>query len=82
MNMVMPRFPPTAPAGGQVLIEALIGPDGSIGETRILQAQPPFASAALSALAEWKFKPARRGGVPVPSYAYVLFGFPEIVGNK
>ena len=82
LNMVMPRFPPTARAGGQVLVEALIGADGSIGETKALQAQPPFESAALSAIAEWTFKPARRGGLPVASYVYVVFGFPEIVGNK
>jgi TonB family protein len=82
LSMVMPRFPPTARAGGQVLVEALIGADGAIGETKVLQAQPPFESAALSALAGWTFKPARRGGLPVPSYVYVVFGFPEIVGNK
>jgi len=81
-NMVMPRFPPTARAGGQVLVEALIGADGAVGETKVLQAQPPFENAALSAMAEWTFKPARRGGLAVPSYVYVVFGFPEIVGNK
>jgi len=82
LNMVMPRYPPTARSGGQVLVEALIGSDGAMSETKILQAQPPFESAALSAMAEWKFKPAVRGGLPVSSYVYVLFGFPEIVGNK
>jgi TonB family protein len=82
LTMVMPRFPPTARAGGQVLVEARIAPDGAIGDVKILQAQPPFESAALDALSQWTFKPARRAGVAVPSMVYIVFGFAQIVGNK
>ena len=82
LNMVMPRFPPTARAGGQVVVEARIAADGAIGDVKVLQAQPPFQSAALDALSQWTFRPARRAGVAVPSFVYVVFGFAEIVGNK
>ena len=82
LTMVMPNFPPTARAGGSVLVEARIGTDGSVGDVKILQAQPPFESAALNALAQWTFRPARRAGVPVPSQIYIVFGFAQIVGNK
>lgn len=82
LTMVMPSFPPTARAGGQVVIEARIAPDGAVGDVKVLQAQPPFQGAALDALSKWTFKPARRAGVPIPSLVYVVFGFAEIVGNK
>jgi TonB family protein len=82
LTMVMPRFPPTARAGGQVLVEARIAPDGSVGDVKILQAQPPFESAALDALSQWTFKPARRAGAPIPSMVYIVFGFAQIVANQ
>ena len=82
LNMVMPRFPPTARAGGQVVVEARIGTDGAIGDVKVLQAQPPFQSPALDALSQWTFRPARRAGAPIPSFVYIVFGFAEIVGNK
>jgi TonB family protein len=82
LNMVMPRFPPTARAGGQVLVEARIAADGAIGDVKVLQAQPPFQGAALDALSQWTFRPARRAGVAVPSFVYIVFGFAEIVVSK
>jgi TonB family protein len=82
MTMVMPRFPPTARAGGQVVVEARIAPDGTVGDVKVLQAQPPFQGAALDALSQWTFRPARRAGVSIPSFVYIVFGFAEIVGNK
>ena len=82
LTMVMPNFPPTARAGGQVLVEARIAPDGAVGEVKVLQAQPPFESAALNALSQWTFRPARRAGAPIPSTVYIVFGFAQIVGNK
>jgi hypothetical protein len=43
---------------------------------------PPFQCAAQDALSQWTFRPARRAGVAIPSFVYVVFGFAEIVGNK
>lgn len=82
LSMVMPRFPPTARAGGQVVVEARIAADGTMGDVKVLQAQPPFQGAALDALSQWTFRPARRAGVAIPSFVYIVFGFAEIVGNK
>lgn len=82
LTTVMPRYPPSARAGGQVLIEARVAADGAVSEVKVLQAQPPFESAALSALEQWTFRPARRAGVAVPSFVYIVFGFPTIVGNR
>jgi TonB family protein len=76
---VMPRYPPRARSGGQVLVQAQIAADGALGELKLLVADPPFESAALDALQQFTFRPALRDGVAVPSTVYVLFGFPTPV---
>jgi len=76
-----PRFPPSARDAGQVMIEARVEADGAVRDVSVLQARPPFETPALAALGQWSFKPAQRGGVAVPSFVYIVFGFPEIVGN-
>jgi TonB family protein len=81
LTTALPRHPPTSRAPGQVLIEAHVGADGAVKAVKVLQSQPPFDIAALSALEQWTFKPARRAGVAVPSFVYIAFGFPAIVGN-
>ena len=81
LTTAMPRHPPTSRAVGQVLIEVHVGADGAVKDVKVLQSQPPFDTAALSALEQWTFKAARRAGVAVPSFVYIAFGFPAIVGN-
>jgi TonB family protein len=75
-----PRFPPSARGAGQVVIEARVEADGAVRDVKVLQARPPFETAALTALGQWSFRPAQRRGVSVPSFVYIVFGFPEIVG--
>ena len=76
VTMVTPRYPPSARFGGQVLAQAQVNADGSLGELKLINADSPFESAALDALQQFRFKPASRNGRPVSSYVYVLFGFP------
>lgn len=78
--MAEPPFPPAAYGGGVLLVEALIERDGAIGAAVILRSVPPFDEVVRAALRGWKFRPARLGDEPVPSYAYLLFGFPAPVG--
>jgi outer membrane biosynthesis protein TonB len=79
--MVMPRYPPMARSGGQVLAEARVNPDGLLGELKLIVANPPFESAALDALQQFTFRPASRSGAPVASFVYVLFGFPTPIDS-
>jgi TonB family protein len=74
-----PQYPPRARGGGVVLIEVLVTESGRIAEPRIIGSAPPFDTAALAALTQWQFRPAQVRGRNVPSYAYVIFGFPEPV---
>jgi len=81
LTTVMPPFPPSAAAGGVVLLEARVDRSGQVGETRVIQSAPPFDDAALATLKQWSFRPARVRGRPVSTVAYVLFGFPVPVGS-
>ena len=80
LNIALPPFPPSAAAGGVVLLEARVGRSGDVDETTVIQSAPPFDDVALATLKKWSFRPARVRGRPVSTFAYVLFGFPAPVG--
>ena len=59
------RMPPTYPelafkAGveGTVLIQALVGEDGRVLDTKVVKSVPVFDDAAVQAVHQWTFKPA------------------------
>ena len=57
-----PRYPPDALRAGQageVLVEFTVNPDGSVGNARVVRADPPrvFDREAVSAVRRWRFEP-------------------------
>lgn len=74
---VMPRplkqAPPVYPAtllefgiSGRVVVDFVISTDGEVADARVLSStHGAFDEPALAALAEWKFAPAQKAGVPV-----------------
>ncbi|MGY1521209.1 energy transducer TonB [Luteimonas sp. A482] len=61
-----PRYPPDAlraGTGGEVQVEFTVGLDGSVGEVRVVRADPPrtFDREAINAVRRWRFEP-----VPAP----------------
>jgi len=71
----MPPFPANAHASGVVLLEVLVAATGAVENARVVRSAPPFDDAAQKTVRLWKFAPAQRGGVTVPSVAYVIFAF-------
>ena len=71
----MPPYPANAHAGGVVLLEVLVAATGAVENARVVRSAPPFDDAAQKTVRLWKFAPAQRGGVTVPSVAYVIFAF-------
>lgn len=64
---------PVYPAEGQVnrvqgivIVEAVIGCDGSVTEVRVLRGHPLLNDAALDAVRQWQYTPTLLNGVPVP----------------
>jgi TonB family protein len=80
--VVRKQVKPVYPAGlseegiaGRVIVETIIDVDGRPKHCRVLDMQgggPAMKYAALDALREWRFDPARQNGKPVKVY-YVLF---------
>jgi protein TonB len=78
---VHPRFPELARAArlsGRVILRAVIGADGSVGEIEVLDCSKPglgFEEAAAEAVARWRYEPATLRGRPVPVYLVVQIRF-------
>jgi hypothetical protein len=71
----MPNYPPQVRDGGVVLLEVKVNEAGGVTETRDVASIGGFESASREALAKWRFRGASYRARPVPSTAYVLFGF-------
>ncbi len=77
--MEMPNYPPTARDGGVVLFEVKLNEAGAMTETRGVASIGGFDSAARDALSHWRFKGGMYRSRPVPTTAYVIFGFRQPV---
>lgn len=69
VRMVPPKFPPEMRRegiGGVVTVKCTIDEKGNVTEPVVEKASnDAFVQPALEALRKWKFKPAKRAGVPV-----------------
>jgi periplasmic protein TonB len=75
---VNPIYPPRALAArkeGMVILEALIGEDGSIRAVKLLRPAPLFEEAAIAAVRQWRFSPTLLNGEPVPLVLTVTVTF-------
>ena len=79
LEFVEAPYPPEAEAAGLeagVVLEILIAADGTVAEASVVEpAGHGFDEAALEAVRQFQFSPAKRDGVPVPArirYRYVF----------
>ncbi len=78
MRDVQPVYPPIAQAArvqGLGIIEATIGADGRITDTRVLRSIPLLDQAAVDAVRQWQYTPTQLNGVPVPVIMTVTVTF-------
>jgi protein TonB len=79
LRKVDPKYPPTLVAEhveGEVILYAVIRKDGSVGDILVVHGIDDLLNAnAMRALAQWKFRPAERGGEPVDLEAIVHIPF-------
>jgi hypothetical protein len=61
--------------GGTVVLRVLVGPDGQPGLIRLVKDAPPMTVSARTAVAGWKFSPAKVGGKEVISGVIIAFRF-------
>jgi protein TonB len=75
---VKPVYPMFALAGqkrGTVIIEATVGLNGKVLEATIIRSVRALDEAALTAVRQWEYLPARMNGVPVAVIMTVLVQF-------
>lgn len=77
--MIPPAYPVRALGDGVVIVELQIDATGAVTDARVVRSAAGFDEAALEAAQQWRFQPARREGVAVPAYAYLIFGFRQPV---
>jgi hypothetical protein len=73
-------YPEDGEGDAVVVLELLVGLDGSVESVGVLEGEEPFASAAKRAALAWRYQPAQREGSPVRARirARVAFQAPEV----
>ena len=70
--LLLERVPPVYPAeaieqsiSGLVLLEAIIGVDGSIHQVKVISGDPLLAASTLDAVRQWRYRPTQLNGTAV-----------------
>ncbi len=78
-SAVQPIYPPELAAKGEVggvIFELMIGADGAVTAYNVLRSSnPAFEEAAIAAVKQWVFNPAKKDGVPVTSRWRIALSF-------
>ena len=81
IDQPQPKFPPVARqmrVSGEVELEALVGPDGSVEQVRLVSVSRPgvgFETEAEEAVRQWRYRPATKNGVNVRMWVTVHIPF-------
>jgi protein TonB len=75
MKLLYPAIALTTRVQGVVIIEATIGPDGTVQAARVLRSIPLLDQAALDAVRQWQYTATLLNGVPVPVIMTVTVNF-------
>jgi periplasmic protein TonB len=78
LTKVQPSYPPLAKQAriqGTVILQAVIGKDGSIQHLKALSGHPMLIQSAIDAVSRWKYKPYYLNGEPVEVDTQVTVNF-------
>jgi protein TonB len=78
VRKVQPNYPPLAKQAriqGAVVLQAVIGKDGSIQNLRAVSGHPMLIQSAIDAVRQWKYKPYFLNGEPVEVDTQVTVNF-------
>jgi protein TonB len=68
IHQVKPQYPPLAVQAriqGTVVLQAVIGKDGTVHDLRLVSGHPMLAGAAMEAVKQWRYRPYLLNGEPV-----------------
>ncbi|HKC71784.1 MAG TPA: energy transducer TonB, partial [Terriglobales bacterium] len=78
VHQVKPVYPPLARQAriqGAVLLQAIIGKDGSIENLRLVSGHPMLAPAAIEAVRQWRYRPYTLNRAPVEVQTEITVNF-------
>jgi len=78
VRITRPQYPMDAfrkRVQGKVVLEILIGEEGDVVHAEVRRSVRGLDNAALAAVREWKFRPGKRSGRPVPMIALAPVDF-------
>lgn len=78
VEKVMPVYPAPARVSGvegTVMVQALVGADGLVKDTRVVKSVPGLDDAAVTCVRQWRFKPGLSKGAPVAVWVAVPIKF-------
>ena len=75
VNPVYPAEAQAARAQGVVILEAVIGENGTVRDVRVLRSIPLLDQAAIDAVRQWEYTPTHLNGKPVPLVMTVTVQF-------
>ena len=73
-----PPFPEIARASGKtdtVILKIVVLANGSVGDVQVMRGDEPFASAAVAAVKQWHYEPARYKGQPITVFHIIRIPF-------
>lgn len=75
VDAIYPPIAQSARVQGIVIVEAIVGCDGSVVDARVLRGQPLLNESAVEAVKKWRYTPTLLNGVPVPVIMTVTVTF-------
>lgn len=78
VHTVDPVYPPEARAQrlqGSVVLQAVIGRDGSVQDLKLLRGYFVLGKAAIAAVKQWRFRPSTINGRPVEAQTVITVNF-------
>lgn len=78
---VYPEVAQQARVSGIVILEAVVGPSGTVSDVKILKSIALLDEAAMEAVKGWEYAPTLLNGVPVPVIMTVTVNFTLSEGN-
>lgn len=78
IHKVQPMYPPLARSAriqGQVVLQAVIGKDGTIQNLRAVSGHPMLTPSAIDAVKQWRYKPYFLNGEPVEVDTQITVNF-------
>jgi protein TonB len=75
VDPVYPDIALMAKVNGTVILEAIVGADGSVESVRVLRSVKFLDQAAIEAVKQWRYSPLVLNGVPTPFVLSVTLSF-------